>query len=60
MTLFDWDTQSRWKPVQSADAPLHEATVDCRRIDLELRPVAITTDDRTKTAYQAEKRRLDR
>lgn len=58
MTLFDWDTQSRWKPVQLADAPLHEATVDCRRIDLELRPVAITTDDRTKTAYQVEKRRL--
>lgn len=58
MTLFDWDTQSKWKPVQMKDAPLHEATIDWRRIDITLTPIPIATDDRVKTAYQAEKRRL--
>lgn len=58
MTLFDWDTQSRWKPVQLADAPLHEAAIDCRPIDIRLNPINVATDDQTKAAYQTEKRRL--
>lgn len=58
MGLFDWDTQSRWKPVQMADAPLHEASIVCERIDINLRRIDVQTDDRTKAAYEAEKRRL--
>lgn len=58
MTLFDWDTQSRWKPVQLAEAPLHEAAVVCQQVNVNLHPIAVKTDDRTKMAYETEKRQL--
>lgn len=58
MTLFDFDTRSRWKRAHLADAPLSEAEIHVRPIRPTFRAVSVATDERLRARYATEKRRL--
>lgn len=58
MTLFDFDTRSRWKREPWSVALIREASVVVRLPQLELQPIEIETDMKTRGVYEREKRRL--
>lgn len=56
--LFDLVTRSRWKREKVGGALLREARVRVEPVRLELRPVEVKVDDRTRAAYAREKEKL--
>ena len=58
MTLFDFDTRSRWKREKFSPALLSECQIETRAARIELREVGVETDDKTRAAYAKEKRKL--
>lgn len=58
MILFDFDTKSRWKREKLRPGLLNESDIRTVPVRLSLHMVDVPTDDKTKEAYQKEKRRL--
>lgn len=59
MTLFDWDTQSRWKRERFSVDLLHEATVQVfNNCPPWVRPSYVETSQKTKAEYAKQKRAL--
>lgn len=56
--LFDLDTKSRWKRVPFEKLPLGESRVAAHPRAVHLRALPVPIDEKTRTAYQREKRRL--
>lgn len=58
MTLFDFDTKSRWKREKLRPDLFKEADIHVREIPLTLLALQIETDAKTKADYAREKRKL--
>jgi hypothetical protein len=58
MTLFDFDTRSRWKRESFRTDLLNECTLEIKPINLSWNATLIQTDSKTKEAYSREKNKL--
>lgn len=58
MTLVDWDTRSKWKREAFRPDMLEGLTVRVEPVPLRLRALQVPVDDKTRVAYQREKRKL--
>lgn len=58
LTLFDWDTRSRWKRDPWRAELLRECSLEVVPFPLELVAVPVATDDKTRAAYVREKEKL--
>ena len=58
MTLFDFDTQSRWKREKFDIDLLQESEIVISKRDIAFNFIEITADDKLKSSYQAKKQKL--
>lgn len=58
MTLVDFDTRSKWKREKFRPDMLEESDIGGHNRAPNIAPISITTDERTKKAYEKEKRKL--
>ncbi len=58
LTLYDFDTQSRWKRAGVDAVDLREAHITGRRVPVRFVAQAVYTPARLRATYEAEKRRL--
>lgn len=58
MTLFDFDTRSRWKREKLSADLLRESRIEARRVPISFQAVPVETSERLKAEYQAQKAKL--
>jgi hypothetical protein len=58
MTLFDWDTESKWKWEKPSKTLFSESDIQVRPVPVTLAALQVETDAKTKDAYAKEKRKL--
>jgi hypothetical protein len=58
MTLFDFDTRSRWKREKMQNAPLTEARIQARRVGVSFCGISVDVSPRLKLEYEAQKAKL--